>query len=221
MRADVRVGLDLLSLGAHEPLEVLGLRRHALRVLERRGDLLVRVLRDALGVGDGLVVQHEELLLRVVLATGERRLELHRAHAQLAHGILRLGARVLGLARDHRAQRRRALLGLGADRGGFALGLRDLLGGVRGLALDAGLVGGQLGLDAQVRLLRVVLSPRHDRLGLGLRLLAAIRDLFARGVQQAIALIGRVAQQHAGLVFGDPQHLFELVTARACRQESR
>ena len=114
--ADVRVRLDLLRLGAHEAVEVVGLGPHALRVLERRGDLVVRVLRDALGVGDGLVVQQQELLLRVVLAAGQRLLELERAHAQLAHGLFGLGAGERRLARDHRTQRRGALLGLAADR---------------------------------------------------------------------------------------------------------
>ncbi|OPZ80066.1 MAG: hypothetical protein BWY77_01251 [bacterium ADurb.Bin431] len=95
--AQVRVGLDLLSLSAHEALEVVGLRRDALRVLERGGDLVVGVLRDALGVRDGLVVQHEELLLRVVLAARERLLELERAHAQLAHGLFGLGLKKIYL----------------------------------------------------------------------------------------------------------------------------
>ena len=122
--AQVRVGLDLLSLSAHEALEVLGLRRHTLRVLQRRGHLLVGVLRDPLGVRDGLVVQHEELLLGVVLAARERRLELEGPNAQLAHRVFGIGARARRLAGDHRAQRGRALLGLGADRGGLLLGLR-------------------------------------------------------------------------------------------------
>ena len=131
----------------------------ALRVLEGRRDLVVRVLRDALGVGDGLVVQQQELLLRVVLAAGQRLLELECPHPQLADGLFGLGAGERRLARDHRAQRRSALLGLAADGRRLLLGLRDLLGGVGGLALEERLMSGELGVDAQPGLLCVVAAP--------------------------------------------------------------
>ena len=51
-------------------------------MIERRCDLLVGVLSDALGVGDRLVVQHEELLVGIVLPTGEGCLELECPQAQ-------------------------------------------------------------------------------------------------------------------------------------------
>ena len=70
---------------------------------------------------DGLVVQHEELLLRVVLPARERFFELEGAHPLLAHGVFGLGTRLLALPGDEGAQRRRALLRLGADRGGLLI----------------------------------------------------------------------------------------------------
>jgi hypothetical protein len=110
--SEPRVGLDLLGLRSHQAFEVLGLPRHALGVLQRRRDLFVGVLRDALGVRDGLIVQHQELLMRVVLTAREGCLELEGAHPQLAHGLLGLGAVARRLAGDHRPQSGGALLGL-------------------------------------------------------------------------------------------------------------
>ena len=85
---------------------------------------------------------------------------------------------------------------------------------MRGFALDAGLVRGELGVDAQVHLLRVVL--RRERIA-SASACASLRrfSISSRAaVEQPVALVGRVAEQHARLVFGDPEDLFELVPAR-------
>ena len=118
-------------------------------MLEGCCDLLVRVDRDALGVGDSLVVQQQELLLRVVLSPGQGLFELEHTGVHLAD--LALGIRPLlgGLARDHRPERRGTLLGLGANGRRLLLGLVHLLGRVRCLALDARLVRRVLRVDAQ------------------------------------------------------------------------
>jgi hypothetical protein len=73
-------------------------------------------------------------------------------------------------------------------------------------------VRGELGVDAEPHLLRLVLGLRDDAVGLGLRRPAAILDLFAGRLEQSVALHRRVADEHARLLFRDAQHLFELVT---------
>src|SRR5690606_16709319 len=86
--AHLRVGLDRLRLRAHQTFVVIGLGRDALGVLERRRDLLVGIVRDALSMGHCLVVQQQELLLGIVLAAGQGLFELEDTSVHLAHFTL-------------------------------------------------------------------------------------------------------------------------------------
>ena len=77
-------------------------------------------------------------------------------------------------------------------------------------ALEPGLVGRELGLDPQARLLGIVLGLREDRLCLDLKVLAAVEDLLAGGLEEPVALDAGVADDQARLLLGDAQDLFEL-----------
>ena len=211
LRLHPRIGVDLLRLSAHEALVVLGLVRDALRVLEGCRHLRVRIGRDPLGVGDRLVVQHEELLLGVVLPPREGLLELQHPRVHLPHGRLGLGAHVGRLAGHHRPQRRRTLLSLGPDRLRLALGLLHLLGRVRGLPLETCLVRRVLRVDAQPVLVGVVLRLLDDRRGIGLRLGSHALSLLACGLEQALGLRRGVADQQARLLLRHTQHSLELL----------
>ena len=213
--ADLSFGLDRLRLRAGQALVVLGACRDALGVLERCRDLLVRVVGDPLRVSDGLVVQHEELLLRVVLAAGEGLLELQHTGVHVAHIALGIGTQLGRLTGDERAQRGRALLSFGTDRRGLLCGLVHLLRGVRGFALDACLVRRVLGVHLQAHLIGVTLRLGGDPLGVGLGL-SALRGHFLTGRgHQTVGLHGRVLDEHVRLLLGDPQDRLELLARRS------
>ncbi len=199
------VGFDLRCLGAHELLVVVRAAGDPLRVLEGCLDLLVRVGGDPLRVGDRLIVEHEELLLGVVLPAGEGLLELQDARVHLAHLALSLGPLLGGFTCDDRAQRRSALLGLGADGLRLPLGLCDLLRGVGLLPLEARLVCGVLGVDLQADLVGIVLGLLPDAGDLSVELCAPARLLIARRREQTLGLDRRVLDDRIRLLFGDPQ----------------
>ena len=182
-------------------------------MLERCGHLLIGIRGDALGVRHRLVVQHQELLLRVVLPAGERLFELQHACVHLAHIALSVRTHVGRLAGDHRTQRGRALLGLGAHRRGLLLGLNDLLGRVCRLALETRLVRRQLGVDPQPHLVGVLLRLRGHAGDVGGELRALPLRLLAGRLQQTLGLGRRVVDQHARLLLSHPQHGLELLPA--------
>ncbi len=75
---------------------------------------------------------------------------------------------------------------------------------------------GELGLDAEARLLGVALGLRTDRFGIRLRFSPTRPNLFACRLEQALGLHGRILDEHARLALGDAQNLFELLTTLGC-----
>jgi hypothetical protein len=118
-------------------------------------------------------------------------------------------ARACSLAGDEGAKAAAPFSRLRADRRGFLIGLRDLLGGVRGLPLELGGVRGQLGVDAQSRLRGIRIGLLTHRVGIGLSTRALRGDLVARRLHEPVGLDARVLDDDGCLLLRDAQDLLE------------
>ena len=79
-------------------------------------------------------------------------------------------------------------------------------------------MSGQLRLHPQPDLLGLAVRPRDDLRGIGLGLGATTVAFGACSLEQFVGLVRGVVDDGARLLFGDPQHLFEMTPVRrGCR----